>query len=130
MITATSEEERFRVRFTDGAHEGLVDAARADGGSEAGFKPNALIEAALASCIAITVRMYAERHGLALPGLATRAKLDLTQTDQPVLRYDIDFAGAAVSEDMRARLFRAAKACPVHKLLARPVAVERAELVV
>jgi hypothetical protein len=31
---------------------------------------------------------------------------------------------------MRARLFRAAKACPVHKLLARPVAVERAELVV
>lgn len=128
MITASCERERYQVRFSDGRHHGLADAVAADGGAEAGFKPHALIEAALAACITMTVRMYAERQGLALPGLETRVKLDQSRPGAPVLRYDVGFGDAALTEQQGAMLQRVAEACPVHKLLSEPIGIERSEL--
>lgn len=130
MISASARTERFKTAFNDGAHEGLADAIRADGGQEAGFKPHALLEAALATCITITIRMYAERKGMSLPGLETRVKLDQSRLEAPVLRYDVDLGEARLSEEQRARLMRVAEACPIHKLLKQPLKIERSELVV
>ena len=130
MIAATARAARFESSFSDGAHSGLADATREDGGQAAGFKPHALLEAALATCITITIRMYAERKGLSLPGLETRVKLDQSRSDAPVLRYDVDLGRAELSEELRSRLLRVAEACPVHKLLKQPLKVERSELVV
>jgi putative redox protein len=130
MITASSRPERFATTFSDGIHTGLADAIAADGGAEAGFKPHALLEAALATCITITIRMYAERKAMNLPGLETRVKLDQSRPEAPILRFDIDFGQAVLSEEQRARLMRVAEACPVHKLLKRPMPIEHSELVV
>ena len=130
MIVASTQTERFKTSFSDGPHAGLADAIKADGGQEAGFKPHALLEAALATCITITIRMYAERKGLSLPGLETQVKLDQSRPDAPVLRFDVDLGDAELSEEQRARLMRVAEACPVHKLLKRPLKIERGELVV
>jgi putative redox protein len=129
MIVARAQSERFRTSFSDGLHAGFADAIKADGGQEAGFKPHALLEAALATCITITIRMYAERKGLSLPGLETQVKLDQSQPDAPVLRFDVDLGGADLTEEQRMRLMRVAEACPVHKLLKRPLRIERGELV-
>lgn len=130
MIAATALSERYQVRFGDGRHDGIADAAAVDGGAEAGFKPHALIEAALATCIAMTVRMYADRKGLALPGLEARVKLDQSRAGAPVLRYDVGFGDARLTEQERATLRRVAEACPVHELLSQPIRVERSELLV
>ncbi|KAB2850212.1 MAG: OsmC family protein [Hyphomicrobiaceae bacterium] len=130
MIVARSLPQRFSTLFGDGAHEGLADAIKADGGAEAGFKPHVLLEAALATCITITIRMYAERKGMSLPGLETRVKLDQSRADAPVLRYDVDLGEARITEEQRARLLRVAEACPIHKILKQPLMIERSELVV
>lgn len=130
MIGTRNETEPYAVVFSDGKHDGLADAIVADGGREAGFKPFALLEASLATCTAITIRMYADRHGWTLPGLEVRVKYDQSRPDAPVLRYDIDFGSADIAPDIRERLLRVATACPVHKALSRPMAVERSELVV
>ncbi len=130
MIVTRSEAEPYAVVFSDGKHTGLADAIAADGGREAGFKPFALLEAALATCTAMTIRMYADRHGWSLPGLEVRAKYDQSRADEPVLRYDIDFGESDLAPDMRERLLRVAAACPVHKALSKPMTVARSELVV
>jgi putative redox protein len=130
MIVTRNEAEPYAVTFSDGKHTGLADAIVADGGREAGFKPFALLEASLATCVAMTIRMYADRHGWALPGLEVRVKLDQSRADVPVLRYDIDFGSGDLAPDIRERLLRVAQACPVHKALSKPMSVMRSELVV
>jgi putative redox protein len=130
MIVTRNAAEPYGVTFSDGKHTGLADAIAADGGREAGFKPFALLEASLATCTAMTIRMYADRHGWALPELEVRVKLDQSRADVPVLRYDVDFGSDDLAPDIRERLLRVAQACPVHKALAKPMAVERSELVV
>ncbi len=128
MIITRNESAAYAVTFSDGMHTALADATVADGGHEAGFKPFALLEASLATCTAMTIRMYADRHGWALPGLAVRAMYDQSQPDTPILRYDIDLGANDLAPDIRERLLRVAKACPVHKALARPMTVERGGL--
>lgn len=130
MITATELPDRYQVRFSDGRHDGVADAATVDGGSDAGFKPHALLEAALATCITMTIRMYADRKGLELPALAARVKLDQSRADAPVMRYDVGFGDAVLTEVQSATLRRVAAACPVHKLLGRSISIERSELFV
>jgi putative redox protein len=129
MIIATASPEPLSVRFTDGSHEAIADAAVGDGGGDAGFKPFALVEAALATCMTMSMRMLADRRGLSLPGLAMWVKMDVTRPDAPVLRYDVDFGGVSLSDDDRARLLRAVVACPVHKALQRPIRIEKCELI-
>ena len=130
MIVTRNEAAQYGVTFSDGKHTGLADAIAADGGREAGFKPFALLEASLATCTAMAIRMYADRHGWPLPGLEVRVKLDQSRAGAPVLRYDVDFGSDDLAPDIRERLLRVATACPVHKALAKPMAVERSELVV
>jgi putative redox protein len=130
MIVTRNQAEPYAVEFSDGKHAALADAIVADGGREAGFKPFALLEASLATCVAMTIRMYADRHGWALPGLEVRVKYDQSRADAPVLRYDVDFGSETLAPDIRERLMRVATACPVHKALAKPMSVERSELVV
>ncbi len=128
MIITRNEGAPYGVTFSDGRHTALADAVAGDGGREAGFKPFALLEASLATCTAMTIRMYADRHGWALPALEVRVKYDQSRPDAPVLRYDIDFGTADLAPDVRERLLRVAKACPVHKALLKPMVVERSEL--
>ncbi len=130
MIVTRNRTEPYAVEFSDGKHIGLADAITADGGREAGFKPFALLEASLASCTAMTIRMYADRHGWALPGLEVRVKYDQSRPDAPVLRYDVDFGVADLAPDIRERLMHVATACPVHKALSKPMTIEHSELVV
>jgi putative redox protein len=128
MIVTHSRPEPYAVEFSDGKHSGLADAIVADGGREVGFKPFALLEASLATCTAITIRMYADRHGWELPGLAVRVKYDQSSAEAPVLLYDIDFGETDLAPDIRERLLRVATACPVHKALSKPMTVLRSEL--
>jgi putative redox protein len=130
MIVTRNEAEPYAVVFSDGKHTALADAIVADGGRETGFKPFALLEASLATCTAMTIRMYADRHGWALPGLEVRVKYDQSRADAPVLRYDIDFGANDLGPDIRERLLRVAEACPVHKALVKSMDVARSELVV
>jgi len=130
MIVTRNHAEAYAVEFSDGKHSAVADAIVADGGRESGFKPFALLEASLATCIAMTIRMYADRHGWALPGLEVRAKLDQSRAEAPVLRYDVDFGTTELAPGIRERLLRVATACPVHKALSKPMSVTRSELVV
>lgn len=120
MITSTSQPEKYLARFSDGAHEALSDTTPQYGGASAGFKPMTLLEAALANCITIVLRMAADKKGIPLAGVNATVTLKTDDPAQTVFEYSIELLGE-LTDEQRSFLLRAANACPVKKALAKPV---------
>jgi putative redox protein len=102
----------------------LVDEPVALGGLGTGPNPYDLLSAALGSCTAMTVRLYADRKGWPLDRVRVNVKhvrSSLTARDQ--FRREINLDGALDAEQ-RARLLEIANRCPVHLTLERGAEVE------
>ncbi|MGO9777499.1 MAG: OsmC family protein [Terracidiphilus sp.] len=124
MIYAKSQLARYQTRFSDGVHEGVADTTADKGGNHSGFRPHDLLEAALAACVNMTVRMVADHHGIPLRGVTAKVSLDRTHPDEVIFRYDLELDGE-LTEEQRDRLFQASRACPVRKTLSKRIRFER-----
>jgi len=120
VITAAGEAPHFRTRVTNGTEVVIADADAASGGGAAGFLPHELLEASLASCMNVTLRMYADTHGIPLEGVQTTVTLNRDHPDQALFEYALRLDGPLTS-DQRSRLARAAAACPVKRTLSRTI---------
>lgn len=121
MITTKSEPTDFLVRFSNGQAVALADTALAQGGGDRGFRPQELLEAALATSMNVHIRMYAQENGLPLAGVSTTVTLDRGHPEESAFHYLIDLDGP-LSEGQRQQLMEAAKSCPVRKTLTRRMA--------
>lgn len=97
-------------------HRLVADEAEADGGADAGPTPQELLDAALASCTALTLDMYAKRKGWPVEHL--RVEVEHGE-EQGIYRFRraIHVEGS-LDEEQRKRLLQIAERCPVHRLLA------------
>ena len=120
MIETNSDDIRYRVRFTNGTHTAVSDAAQDKGGNGSGFRPHELLEAALAGCINMTLRMYADQHALPLSSVTTRVTLDRTDPEEVVFEYEIELLGS-LSQEHRDRLLEVARKCPVRQTLSKRI---------
>ena len=117
MITCYGKKAHFDTWFTNGKHEGHCDAPLEKGGGDAGFGPHELLEAALAGCLNIWIRVYATGHDLPLTGIMTEVTLDRQTSGEAVFRYALELKGP-LTEEQRRELIQAAQSCPVHQTLA------------
>ncbi len=120
MIISTSESPQYRTRFSDGKHAAIADTTAEKGGSDSGFRPHELLEAALATCVNMTIRMYADNHGIHLEGVTTTVRLDRESSEQAIFNYEVKFVGDLKPEHAE-KLLRAASACPVRRTLSRAI---------
>jgi len=120
MIKTTSEQPAYRTSFTNGQHVALSDATRDKGGNDSGFRPHELLEAALASCMNIWLRIFAEKHAIALVSVSTTVTLDRSKPDEVIFNYSLDLSGS-LSESDRERLANAVHACPVKQTLSKKI---------
>lgn len=123
MVRAVIGREHYQTRlFAPGGHELLADEPEELGGTNHGPAPGELLMLSLASCTAITVRMYADRK--AWPLDAIEVEIDLEKVNA-VNRFkrEVRLTGA-LSDEQRQRLLQIANACPVHKVLTGPIEVE------
>jgi putative redox protein len=120
VITAASESPNFRTRITNGTDVVVADVDTASGGGGTGFLPHELLEASLASCMNVTVRMYAQTHGIPLAGVQTTVTLNRDDPDAAAFEYALHLDGP-LTADQRTRLARAAAACPVKRTLSRRI---------
>jgi putative redox protein len=98
-------------------HRLIADEPEDKGGGNQGPKPTELLAAALASCTAITIEMYADRKDWDLGQVEVGVDFTEATSDSPA-RFDVEIKTAELSDDQRERVLVIAGKCPVHKALA------------
>jgi len=89
------------------------------GGKDLGFTPAALLASSLASCTAITLRMYADRKKWDLKETMIEVAFE-KHDDSSDMVMDIKLFGE-LDQKQRERLLEIAHNCPIHKALKNPI---------
>lgn len=122
---------KFQAMVVAGRHRLIADEPEAVGGLDSGPSPYGYLSAALGACTVMTLRMYAERKGLAVTRISatvTHGKvhaadcLECTQElrgrDGRIDRFERRIAiEGDLDAETRVRLLEIADRCPVHRTL-------------
>jgi putative redox protein len=130
-IAARIGPSGYRVDVDAGSHAFVVDEPVAIGGTDAGATPYEYLLGALSGCMAITLRMYADRKGWPLDGVVVRlrttrshaADCENCETETVGLariERQIELSGR-LNDEQRKRLLDIAGRCPVKQTLERGI---------
>ena len=122
-VTVRCESETgLAVLGEVGAHLVRSDEPQEHGGNDSGPTPHELLLAALGSCTAITLRLYAERKSWPLVNAHVRLTAE-RQDGTFRIRQAVTLEGA-LDAAQRGRLLEIAGRCPVHRTLTGVVDIE------
>jgi uncharacterized OsmC-like protein/fermentation-respiration switch protein FrsA (DUF1100 family) len=118
---------KFTTLVQTPMHAIYADEPTALGGNDTGMSPYELLAAALGTCTVMTLRMYADRKGLALERAsvviehqkihaADCAECETREGKVDRLRREVTLEGE-LSDEQRASLLEIAARCPVHRTL-------------
>jgi putative redox protein len=113
---STRRRKGFETEIAIREHRLTADEPADSGGGDTGPTPTELMAAALASCTAITLEMYAERKGWELGAVEVDVDWPDAVKGGKKLQVDIRIP-AELTDEQRERLVVIAGKCPVHKAL-------------
>lgn len=121
MITATASigREQYKTEVSINNHSIIADEMN---GTDLGPEPPQFLQVALASCTAITLRMYADRKKLTLEKIHVEVDME-KQEWKTVFKRRIELIGE-LTKEQRDRLLEIADKCPVHKTLTTPIEID------
>jgi putative redox protein len=129
MRAVARQREGFTHDVKVGTHLVTSDEPIEQGGQNLGPSPQELLSAALASCTAVTMEMYAQRKGWNVDGLEVDCRYSPAERGCPTRFELVMRMPAHLSEEQVERLQVIAAKCPVHRTLEGEVAFdERVEL--
>jgi putative redox protein len=110
----------LQVAIESGGHRILADEPVSVGGLGSGLSPYELVSAGLAACTVMTMRLYANRKGIALKQASVTVDHSKVAGMMPADRFIRTIAlEGSFDEDQRARLLAIADRCPVDLTLVR-----------
>lgn len=118
----TQRGGKFQQNVEIGPHRLIADEPAAAGGDDAGLSPHEFLLAALGTCTAMTLRMYAERKQWPLRTVEVRVSQD-KRDGVHVMSRTVKLEGDLDAEQ-RQRLLEIAQKCPVHKTLTGEIRIE------
>lgn len=123
-VKATIGKDHYKTILVSDTNTLIADEPIHAEGTDLGFSPAELLASALASCTAITLRMYADRKEWPLE------QVDVVVTFQRDNEHNISNMNrsiglhGALSQEQRDRLLHIANQCPIHKTLTNPISVK------
>lgn len=119
--TASIGLDLYQTTLQARGHELIADEPVDVGGKDLGPRPGDFVRMALASCTAITLRMYANRKNFDVAQI--RVNVSNGAFDQKTTyNTEIEITGN-LTEEQRTRMLQIAKLCPVHKALTNPIEI-------
>lgn len=122
MVTAIIGLDHYRTELIASGKSVIADEPEELGGGDTGPAPGEFLMISLASCTAITLRMYADRKKWDV----TKIKVEVASEkvdSKTVFKREILLEGN-LEEGSRQRLLQIANSCPVHKTLTNPIEVD------
>jgi putative redox protein len=121
MVSATIYNDRYRTEIIANGKVVVADEPEDLGGTDTGPAPGEFLMISLASCTAITLRMYADRKKW--PVERIKVEVNFEKIDQKtIFKRDIALYGD-LTEEQQQRLLHIANQCPVHKTLTHPIEI-------
>lgn len=121
IALATIGTDLYKTELVARQHQLLADEPTEAGGQDLGPRPGDFLRMSLASCTAITLRMYANRKGFQVNRI-TVAVTSRELEGGTAFDSDIQIFGE-LEESQRQRMLQIAKLCPVHKALTNPIEI-------
>jgi putative redox protein len=123
-ISSSIKKENYKIEIqSPSGNVVIADEPIEVGGKNLGFSPKELLASALAACTSATVRMYADRKEWDLEEVKINIELDFIPTEnKTVINRKLEFIGN-LDDTQKSRLLAIANACPVHKILSKPIEI-------
>lgn len=112
VASTSTAEPAYRVDVRVGAHDFVADEPATAGGGDLGPTPLGLLLSALASCTAMTLRMYAGRKDWVPLTINVAARYDVDEEGEETIERMITLSDRLTS-DQRQRLADIAERTPV-----------------
>jgi putative redox protein len=122
MVTAIIGADRYRTEITMENKSFAADEPGELGGGDTAPSPPEYLMSSLASCTAITLRMYADRKKLDV----SKIKVQVTYSKEEfksLFTVNVSYEGKLEVEQEK-RFLDIAKMCPIHKILNNPIELE------
>lgn len=127
VVASLDSEDKFTTHLKLGSHRFIADEPNDFGGNDFGPSPYQFLSAALASCTAMTIQMYARRKTWDVKNVTVHINyskehaIDCENCENESAKIDtfnreINFEGN-LSDEQKIRLLEIADKCPVHKTL-------------
>ena len=121
MIISESKHEKYLTSFTNGMYSAYADTTKNKGGAEQGFRPHELLEAALACCMNMSLRMNAEKLSISLEEVKVHVSLNRDDPEHPTFEYGVSFGKSLTREDEQ-KLLTSLECSSVRSTLSKPLA--------
>lgn len=122
VAVATIGNDVYRTELKARKHHVIADEPEDVGGRDLGPRPGDFYRMSLASCTAITLRMYANRKNFEVKQIQVTVSTE-EGVGKTILHTNIEISGT-LDEAQRQRMLQIAKLCPVHKVLTNPIEIE------
>jgi putative redox protein len=122
MVAAVIRHDAYRTEVTSNGHQVIADEPQERGGQDLGPGPGEFLMISLATCTAITLRMYANRKQWAVEKIRVEVNEEIIDKTTVFARHI--YVEGAIDEIQRGRLLQIANACPVHKTLTNPIEIK------
>ncbi|MDX1278340.1 OsmC family protein [Oceanihabitans sediminis] len=123
-VKASIGSQKYKTEIQAKNHIITADEPVEVGGQNLGFTPTELLESSLATCTAMTLRMYADRKEWELK----EAKVNVSfkrniKTHEIKFRKEIELFGN-LTDEQREKLLEMGKKCPIEKILKGDITVD------
>jgi putative redox protein len=122
MVSAIIGTDHFRTEITVGGKMLIADEPEELNGINQGPAPGEFLLISLASCTAITLRMYADRKKWPVEVIIVEVNFEKVD-NKTIFKRELHLVGE-LTEEQRARLLQIANGCPVHKTLTNPIEIQ------
>lgn len=122
VAIATISDEVYKTELKVRKHSLIADEPEDVGGKDLGPRPGDFYRMSLASCTAITLRMYANRKKIEVKRIEVTVSTEEGE-GKTILHTKIKITGN-LDEAQHNRMLQIAKLCPVHKVLTNPIEIE------